>query len=665
MPRLTRRAYVLLLLAAVGVSVSGQTSSAPGPHDSASGSGLIAGRTVDADSGQALPGAIVTLRFQPVAVPTAGQTANPGVGGATLSEFGASSAPSLEEPSILSVMTDADGWFVFDHLPAGRCTFTVVLNGYAGGGYHQGLPDGSAQELALGDHQRLTALTLKLWKFATLAGSVLDEAGEPFVGAVVRVLRRSTIGGRPVWQPVSGRIRTTDDRGMYRVSGLVPGEYIISVPSTPITVPLATSDAYVESQPPGNPDAPLLRSLGSAGGPLLTGAGLRVDDLLLQATPLDAGRSAPGPAPSPDGQILRYPTTFYPSARTSTRAAVVTMTSGEERTGLDLQLALAPTVRVSGIVLGPDGPAPRVTLNLMASETDQTTDTAPAAMAISDPRGQFTFLGVPSGQYVLTLDPTSALALSGAAGDTKPAQRGSAPPMWWASQPVVVGDTTIAGLSLRLERGLHVHGHFVFDGASRPPNVLEFQRVGVRLEPVGGRAGRGAVPPAFTNADGTFTTPENVPGRYSVIPPPWPGWTVTAITADGADVSDVPLDLAGHDIADLAVTYTDRPAELTGTVRSASGAVDPDAVVVLFPPDPRAWGWPNGVHTRSVRVTTTGVFVLSGLAPGDYCLAALSADLEDAWRDPSIVQHLVGLATRIHLSLAEQRTQDVGRVAVK
>ena len=58
---------------------------------------------------------------------------------------------------------------------------------------------------------------------------------------------------------------------------------------------------------------------------------------------------------SPDGRFLSYETQFYPSVTTIDRATVIALRSGEERSSINFQLRPVPTVKVSGMVVAPDG----------------------------------------------------------------------------------------------------------------------------------------------------------------------------------------------------------------------------------------------------------------------------------------------------------------------
>src|SRR5205823_9211524 len=82
---------------------------------------------------------------------------------------------------------------------------------------------------------------------AAISGSVIDDQGLPIVGAFVRVLARISIAGRS--RIASGRVARTDDRGVYRISGIEPGDYYIQVPSVQAAFPAALSTDKLLGRP--------------------------------------------------------------------------------------------------------------------------------------------------------------------------------------------------------------------------------------------------------------------------------------------------------------------------------------------------------------------------------------------------------------------------------
>ncbi|MGA9770835.1 MAG: carboxypeptidase-like regulatory domain-containing protein [Blastocatellia bacterium] len=115
--------------------------------------------------------------------------------------------------------TDEAGEFRFDNLSHGIYLIFAV-----------GAPDANqVQKL----YRPGDSVTFRAKKGGVITGTVTDSAGEPMITARVRVTRVRDEQGRRIYQasPFSQwqRDRLTDDRGIYRLWGLVPGSYLVSV----------------------------------------------------------------------------------------------------------------------------------------------------------------------------------------------------------------------------------------------------------------------------------------------------------------------------------------------------------------------------------------------------------------------------------------------------
>ena len=124
-----------------------------------------------------------------------------------------------------TAMTDENGRFVFSGLGAGRYNLSVSKNGHVGVTYGQSRPGRAGTPIQLADGEQFTA-NLQLPRGSVITGTILDEYGEPSAGIQVRVLRYVMQGGRRTLQQSGSG--STDDRGIYRVFGLQPGDYVVS-----------------------------------------------------------------------------------------------------------------------------------------------------------------------------------------------------------------------------------------------------------------------------------------------------------------------------------------------------------------------------------------------------------------------------------------------------
>ena len=271
------------------------------------------------------------------------------------------------------LMTDAEGNFVFHSLTKGRYTVRATSAEYTAGGPGQHRPNGPAQPIELAaDDSRAGGVVVRLWKNAVIAGTVTDEAGESVIGVNVSAYRRTLVNGQPRYTPAGSGGGTTDDRGTYRISGLVPGDYVVGVLTTQTTVPVSVAEAYAQaaSTPGGTLTNPTYRELSASGALMGSMSGQRVGDLLFQASSSSRSGTLATPAAADDVRLMVYPTTVYPATSTLSQGGIVTLGSGETRNSIDLQLKLVPTLRVTGALVGPDGPVRNTAVRLYSQTTE-------------------------------------------------------------------------------------------------------------------------------------------------------------------------------------------------------------------------------------------------------------------------------------------------------
>ncbi len=623
-------AAMMVGLANVGSSAA-QRGVGPGPGAAtqvAQVTGTIVGRVVDAGTGQPVAEAQVTLAIR----------------------ADAATGPSAR------LLTGPDGRFVVRDVPLGNGQLTVLAPGYMNGSYGQVRPAGPPLPVIVTAENRIQQVTVRLWKYAAVSGTITDDANAPAVNVAVRAFRRTFASGLPRYAP-SGLGRT-DDRGAYRISGLAPGDYVVVVQQTQTTMPVASMNAAMDSMFGGTGVSAALIDLAAAGVMPTGGAGLQVGDQLVSAM------SGALPVVSGDGRMAAYLTQYFPAAATAEDATTVTLASGDDRSGVDIRMPLVATAGISGTVIGPDGPLTGVQVRVVpagvASGNDLLGD---VARSVTGANGTFQLYGVPAGPHVIKVlrvprpplppamanNPQVQALLGGVSGGpTTPSDALTL----FANMPVSV-EKDITGLVLTLSAGASVSGRVEFVGTAPPVPATGLT---LTLAPQGDSSARLA--PTRVGEDGRFTMPGSPPGKYLLTPAGRaPGWFVRSALVDGVEALDQYIDLTGEDIGNVIITYGDRQTTLSGTVTASNGA-PAAATVIVFPAAHREWIARGMVPrlTRNVRAQTTGTFTISGLPARDYLVVALAdEDVPDA-QDPRVYESLARVATSITISEEGPRT---------
>ncbi len=188
-------------------------------------------------------------------------------------------------------------------------------------------------------HRIGDSVDLSIVRGGVITGSVMSSSGEPLVHIAVRAMMIRDANGEGPRFPATHTPRSTDDRGVYRIYGLVPGTYLVSAGGR--------------------------HSFGVSSG----------------AFDADAA-------------------TFSPSSTRDTAAEIV-VKPGEETTGVDIRYRAEPGRVISGGVAGPPDPTgtsqPTVNLVQMANGVPLGT-----AISYQTPGSKgFSFYGVSDGDYDL------------------------------------------------------------------------------------------------------------------------------------------------------------------------------------------------------------------------------------------------------------------------
>jgi hypothetical protein len=316
------------------------------------------------------------------------------------------STPSGATPA---TVTDPDGRYHFDFLPAGRYLIAAEKAGYA-----PPMEPSTMQMFELSAGQTLEGLTVSLRRGGVISGRVLDPLGQPLaeVGVMALLKRLNSNGplteltssGAPVLMP-SGQGQT-NDLGEFRIFGLPSGEYVV-------------------------------------------GTNLR---------------STFGAASAASSATTIMASTFFPGTADVSAAQPVTVEEGETVSDLTIRLVTVPAFRVSGVVVDESGAPVAGAMVMLMGGDGRGTDAlrflsmGSPGMSESDASGQFVFGDVPAGSYTLRAGPgagggvgsftTSEDVVIDAGGTPRAGPAGPKPAPPPGTIEVIVENANVSGLKI-------------------------------------------------------------------------------------------------------------------------------------------------------------------------------------------------------------------------
>lgn len=286
-----------------------------------------------------------------------------------------------------NALTDFDGAFRIEHVREGSYLVFVdapgiispvgFINFNARRG--RGAPDFTEARKFLDvvdvDGKQDSRVTVRARRGAALGGKVTYADGDPAVNIAVNVMRRG--GGGHLEKLLTGiNIMSlaglrTDDRGLFRVAGLPPGEYFVSVSE----------------------------QAEHGGG---TGEGMGSRDPTMSVI---EGLSR-----------QQFLTTFYPSAISAKEAVVVKADAGVERSDIDIRIPERALYSVGGVVRGKNDKRPIKGAKILIVRRDEDAGgepiewydpegSAPSNATVTDAEGHWEFSEIPEGPYTIIIKP--------------------------------------------------------------------------------------------------------------------------------------------------------------------------------------------------------------------------------------------------------------------
>ncbi|HJT30286.1 MAG TPA: carboxypeptidase regulatory-like domain-containing protein [Pyrinomonadaceae bacterium] len=148
-----------------------------------------------------------------------------GVGGITVTA--ATSGSPLDNRTVAKTTTDDDGKYQLNGLAAGQFTITPLAKAFVvstSGAYKQ-----AGQSITVAEGETITKIDFALVRGGVITGRITDTDGRPVIGERVNVVG-GVVSDSSYPMPVfDGPRNRTDDRGIYRIYGLSPGTYKVSI----------------------------------------------------------------------------------------------------------------------------------------------------------------------------------------------------------------------------------------------------------------------------------------------------------------------------------------------------------------------------------------------------------------------------------------------------
>ncbi len=508
-----------------------------------------------------------------------------------------------------SALTNERGDFVIEHVPAGRYFIIVEGPGLLTPYSFLSIEDTQGSDINFNafrdqfervsvDGNSDTEVQVRARRGGALTGKVTYENGDPAINVEVTLLRRQHGQLRQYLGGVGANstgATPTDDRGIFRFTGLPPGEYLISV---------------AEQIEHGNS----------------TGAMEDYEGEAQQGSPLVV--------------------TYYPSAARPSEATAIKLVAGEEHVGVDIMLADRGLYTLAGVVKDKQTGRPLRNVHLGIHLKEAEAEEMPLTIdqyTSTDEQGRWQFNELPDGLYVLTAQPQAetdqaameayqtAVRAAVESGNPRameslrppqPVQRFAA-----RQQEIKIEGHDLTSLAVNLSAGGRISGTVVIDSEKASERELPAY-LALSAESIG-EGPRAAYSGLAVVQNGRFVLGGIQPGKvfFSVnASGEEGGYYVRSITANGVTYTREPLVIADSmTIRGARVVLSPELAKLHGRVSVAGEkerAPVSGAAVVLVPADARQWRW-NGAQFL-VRTELDGAFTLAA-PPGDYLVFVLPA----------------------------------------
>ena len=509
------------------------------------GTGVIRGRVVAADTGSPIRRAAVNLSPAPPITPPAtrppGTPASPSAT-ATITTVIIDGVPR-QIPSGVSVnmsrprstTTDAQGAFEFSGLPAGTYRLQASAGQYSaaylGMAYGAKKPNGPGMfdpgaPIQLAEGERFDKAVVALPKGAVITGRVADDNGDAMARVQVYTMFLAPGSTRPQRMGQGGQ---TDDLGHFRLFGLMPGDHIV--------VAEARANTFVQ----------------------------------------------PNAQPETEEEKIGFMTTYFPGTPDEGSAQRVRTRAGGETPGIEIRMAVGRLFRISGMITDSQGRAS----NRMSGTLFRRPGTPTSTFGFStDEQGRFQMRNIPPGDYRLVARGRPM----GPEAQNDPGEM---------ANMVLTIAADLDGLMIVTAPGAVVTGEVVFEQG--PPQVQPGQnappiRVNAVMADPEGNMGVPGPQPAVVSPDNTFTI-KGMMGEF-LLRGNAQGQFLKRVMIGAEDITDTPREFKTGDKVTLVMTS--RASTIEGNITDAAGKPVTDAALIIFSDDKASWRM-NSIRTAPRR----------------------------------------------------------------
>lgn len=451
-----------------------------------------------------------------------------------------------------------------------------------------------------------TKVEVRAKRGGAISGKVTYANGDPAVSVRVNILRKKEKNLSRVMTGFNTSIFNgvaTDDRGIYRVAGLPPGEYLISVAEPAMHNGKSMSQGDFD----GMFDAMGIASLGS---------------LLV---------------------------TYYPDVTSPESATPINVSLGQEQENINITVADRGLYKISGKVVSRSdkNPVSGATVRLKKNDRkikDSLGIEKELNEVRTDEQGNWSFLELPDGIYTISVE---SISESEPKYNDKGEYEGTIPKRQLAGkkQEVNVSGSDVTDIFFELSDGGSIEGTVKL--ASGKP--LQTSPIYVRAESVAGnqtdedsdnRYGRSS-DSGYVEGNGKFEIRSLSAGPV-YLSVDWydkesQKYYVKSITLNGMDLTNSTLNLTeGGKVKNVQVVLGDDAATLKGKVSLADNKPAFGVGIVLISTDATKWKRRSSKPNDSYTMTDTqGEFSIT-TAPGEYFIVFLRAgdnvrNMSESW----------------------------------